>query len=131
MKALLKLNVPAGVTHPALLVNPFGFDAAVCSRWELENRIYCGEARRIRSEDILLIWPDGVSEKRTVRVAETILRGNQVRDLSARMSPPDPSQTGKVSQSSPYHNLIDGLGAKSEFGDRARAILQAWKTPRT
>jgi hypothetical protein len=131
LKAILKLNVPVGVNNPAMIVNPVSFDAGICNRWEMENLIYTGEAQRIKSQDVLLIWPGGVTEKRTVRVAETILTSRGVRDFSARMSPPDPSHSGKVSQSSSYHNLIDGLGAKNEFGESSRAILQAWKTPRT
>jgi hypothetical protein len=118
---------------PALLIDRFGRNASVGNREDLDAMTLDGQAERVESRIVLLRWNNGQTEKRTLRTVQLKNRSNQLRDISARMSPPDPSRSGKISTSSPYHNLLDALasGTRKEFGQRARAIIEAWKTPRT
>lgn len=123
------LNVPKKVLIPALLKD--GQSYSIVERDELAEMCGRYEARRMPGENVALRWQDGKTENRTLRAAE--LRNIAgVRGFSARMSPPDPSHTGKIDLNGPYYNFFDALAsnAKGEFAEQALATLQMWKSAR-
>lgn len=123
--------VPKNVKLPALLISHNS--ETVEEKTTLSAMVRRGEARWLeKSWTVRVRWSAGQVEKRTIKVAQLKTVAQAARGAAAKMSPPNPKESGNVSPRCFYYNLLDGLAEDvgGRFGETIRRILRAWKTPR-